>query len=228
MAHDTKPMILKRIYRAARRHGNEILTSDWSRWSARGFSAPSPDVVKRRRLLANGLPDATWIETGTYKGDTSALLSKVASKVYTLEPADGLFEKAQLRFKNNPVVEVIHGTSEDVFPRLLPDLTGDLVFWLDGHYSAGETYQGALETPIRVELKEISRSLPKWGRVVILVDDIRCFNPLNNQWAQYPSIDFLVDWAREHKLQWHIEHDIFVATNVHGTGELGGFSNLSS
>jgi hypothetical protein len=44
-----------------------------------------------------------------------------------------------------------------------------------------------------------------------MVDDVRCFNPLNLEYGTYPSIDYLVDWARKNKLFWHIEHDIFIA-----------------
>jgi hypothetical protein len=47
------------------------------------------------------------------------------------------------------------------------------------------------------------------GRVVVMIDDIRCFDPDVD--AAYPSLDYLVDWARSHGFSWHIEHDIFVA-----------------
>jgi hypothetical protein len=48
---------------------------------------------------------------------------------------------------------------------------------------------------------------------VVMVDDIRLFDPTNPQFFAYPSIDFVVDWARKHNLRWHIEHDIFIAKN---------------
>ena len=48
----------------------------------------------------------------------------------------------------------------------------------------------------------------------MLVDDIRCFNPRLPEYATYPSLDTLVAWATRHKLDWHIEHDIFIARTV--------------
>jgi hypothetical protein len=180
-------------------------------WRKRQFAAPSPGHIKERVLLRNGIPNAQWVETGTYLGDTTALLSRNARQVYSIEPAPALFEQAARRFRDVPNVKILHGTSEEVFPQLLPTLSGDLNFWLDGHYSAGMTYKGALDTPIAIELACIERNLARFSRMAVLVDDVRCFDPSIEEFAQYPELDFLVDWARRNRLKWHIEHDIFVA-----------------
>jgi predicted O-methyltransferase YrrM len=55
--------------------------------------------VKWQVLLNHSIPNAIWIETGTYLGDTTHLLSKHAKFVYTLEPEPTLFRKAEDRFK---------------------------------------------------------------------------------------------------------------------------------
>jgi hypothetical protein len=182
-------------------------------WADREFAAPSPHFVKQKVLLRNGLRDATWVETGTYMGDTTSVLSKVGKMVYSIEPEPTLFSKAEQKFSDASNVRIIKGLSEDVFPKLLPTISGDVCFWLDGHYSAGITFKGPQDTPIIQELIAIGQNIAQMDKVVVLVDDVRCFDPRNPEFSAYPPVDGLVDWARKHHLSWHIEHDIFIARN---------------
>jgi hypothetical protein len=203
---------------------NEIETNEWV---ARNYAAPSPRHIKESVFFRNNTPNSIWVETGTNTGDTTYFLSKIASKVYSLEPAEGLFQYASERFKSTPNVELINGTSEDVFPQLIPQLSGNVNFWLDGHFSASDSYSGLTATPIREELRIIEKYLihpinehnqptnrpvnQKVNRLTILVDDIRLFN--KNYPENYPDLNYLVDWSRMNHLDWSIEHDIFVAKN---------------
>ncbi len=168
---------------------------------------------KQRILLRNGLPDATWVESGTFMGDTTSVLSRVVKMVYSIEPEPTLFSKAEQKFSNTSNVKIIRGLSEDVLPKLIPTLSGNVCFWLDGHYSAGITFEGPQETPIRDELAVIGRHITQMSKIVVMVDDVHCFDPTNPEFSAYPPADFLVDWAREHNLIWHIEQDIFIAKN---------------
>jgi len=180
-------------------------------WNKRMYAAPSPLYVKQACLIRNAIPNATWVETGTYKGQTTEFLSGRAEKVFSIEPEPTLFANAKAYFSGFGNVEIINGTSESVFPTLLPKIQGDVNFWLDGHYSAGVTFKGPQDTPIVDELREIGANLSHFGRTCILVDDIRCFGPGIPEYSTYPSLDMLVDWARAQNLHWHIEHDIFCA-----------------
>lgn len=180
-------------------------------WAVRGYESPSPSWIKRSVLLRLGARDATWVETGTFLGDTTALLASGSREVYTIEPERTLFEQAEARFSGDTRVHAIHGLSEDIFPTLLPTLSGKVNFWLDGHYSGGITHQGPTDCPVRDELANIERNLSRFESVVVMIDDIRCFDPSVALYADYPSVDYLVDWARRNNLKWHIEHDIFVA-----------------
>jgi hypothetical protein len=186
---------------------------DVRQWARRNYAAPSPPFVKQRCLTRNGVPHATWVETGTYLGSTTRVLSKNAHKVYSIEPEPTLFANARENFRNVGHVEILHGTSEVIFPTLLPKITGDVNFWLDGHYSAGITFKGPTDTPIAAELQSIDENLTHFRKVTILVDDIRLFSPRTTEYSGYPPLDFLVDWARGHQFSWEIEHDIFVARN---------------
>lgn len=195
----------------AKRRANKGQKNEEREWVLRRYAAPSPAYIKRAVLLRLGTPGAIWVETGTFMGDTTALLANDAKDVYTIEPDRALFEKAAIRFQSNPRVHVIHGLSEETFPSLLPSLRGAINFWLDGHFSGGITHQGPTDCPVRDELKNIEKNLHHFEKVTVLIDDIRCFDPSIAEYRDYPDVDFLVDWCRRNNLRWHIEHDIFVA-----------------
>ena len=210
-----RPMVAGRPVKRAftRLAGTGSKDNVYGDWEDREFAAPSPPFIKQKVLLRNGLRDATWVETGTYMGDTTSVLSKVAKMVYSIEPEPTLFSKAEQKFSNTSNVKIIKGLSEEVLPKLLPTIRGNICFWLDGHYSEGITFRGPRDTPVLDELKAIGENLTKIGEIVVMVDDVRCFDPRNPEFSAYPPVDVLVDWARKHNLSWHIEHDIFIAKN---------------
>ena len=189
---------------------------DFCQWRARDYGAPSPGSIKQRVLLRNAAPSCAWVETGTYLGDTAAFLARHSSRVFTIEPAPAIYELASRRLARLRNVEVINGASEDVFPNLLPQLSGAVSFWLDGHYSGGTTwvtYQGSAKTPIVEELAQIELHRARFSALNVLIDDIRCFEAAEAE-SGYPQLDYLVDWARRNGMRWHIEHDIFVARRL--------------
>lgn len=181
------------------------------RWIGCSFDAPSPNWVKRRVIMRRGIRGGTWVETGTYLGDTTACMARTGDRVISIEPQESFHSRARLRFAKTPNVKPVLGSSEKVFPSVVAGISGDVTFWLDGHFSGGRTYQAESDTPIRLELEEIARRLPALGRVCILVDDIRFFRADNPHGADYPSLDWVVDWCRTHGFRWHIEHDLLVA-----------------
>ena len=177
-------------------------------WHQRNYLGHSPQFIKEQVLLHYGIKDAQWIETGTYLGTTTGFLAERYPCVFTIEPEPKLFKGAEEKFSGQNV-EVLNGTSEEILPSLLVDIEGDVNFWLDGHYSAGITFQGGSDCPIRSELETISSHLNRFSSVSILIDDVRCFLDPNRD-DSYPPLDELVDWARSHRFTWGIEHDILI------------------
>ena len=180
-------------------------------WKRRNYSDNSPTFIKKKILVNSAVPNAQWIETGTYEGDTTAFLSKKFPFVHSIEPDLNLFNKAKKKFQGKKVY-LYNNVSENVLPDLLPKLNGEINFWLDGHFSGGKTFKGDTLCPIEDELNAISKNLDNFSKMTILIDDVRCFLSTSSHHDDYPSIDYLVDWARMHKFNWRIEHDIFVMT----------------
>ena len=196
---------------AATTRPQDNLLNEFINWGKCGYAAPSPHFIKQSVLLRNALPNSIWVETGTYLGHTTKELCKHGSFVYSIEPEPTLYSNAVEYFKSYQNVEILKGLSEEIFPLLLPKLSGNINFWLDGHYSSGITHKGPQDTPILDELAYISENLNRLQKVCVMVDDIRCFNPDLVEYSAYPSLNVLVDWGNKNGLSWHIEHDIFVA-----------------
>jgi hypothetical protein len=170
-----------------------------------------PFDIRAKVLRCNSLPDAIWIETGTYLGETTILLSQLATVVYSIEPGPKLFADALEQFKHDANVKIINGLSEDVLPKLLPTLDGNICFWLDGHYTDELTHKGPQDTPIIDELACIGDNISRMSNVVVMIDDIHLFNGKTHIYGTYPPIETVMDWALDRNLAWHIEHDIFIA-----------------
>jgi len=181
-------------------------------WRKRGCLDNAPQFVKENVFLRYGIPNANWVETGTFQGKTTDFLERNFGKVYSIEPAKALYDNAVKKFSGRDVA-LFNDVSEAVFPSLLPTLGGDCNFWLDGHYSAGATFQGMQDCPINDELASIAANLDKFTKVAILIDDIRCFHTFNTDYPDYPSLDSVVDWARAHGFNWCIEQDILIMRN---------------
>lgn len=173
-------------------------------WRGRKFAAPTPAFVKRAIFKRLGIPGGTWVETGTYLGQTTNFLAGLSKHVYTIELDNSLAERAKKKFKNRNIT-VIEGASEDVLEPILKRLDGDINFWLDGHYSGGFTAKGKQDCPVLAELESIGRYLHQFGRVTVLIDDLRCFGS-----GSYPHTNQLVQWSEKCGLAWSIEQDIFV------------------
>jgi len=185
-------------------------------WIASGFNSPAPNIVKWHVMKKWG-GRGTWIETGTYLGETTLFLADVGKFVISLEPADQLYQDACLKFASAKNIHIVHGTSESSLAscvdNLEPSKKEDLTFWLDGHYSAGLTYLGEQECPVLFELETIGASADFTKPLTILIDDVRGFSRTGELNQGFPSLSFLANWADSRRLYWVIEHDIFIMTN---------------
>ncbi|KAF0227999.1 MAG: hypothetical protein FD175_2393 [Beijerinckiaceae bacterium] len=145
------------------------------RWVWDGMPLPPVPAAKRkiiRTLLArHGL--TTFVETGTFKGDTLASVAATGIRAISVELSAEYFDRANQRFAGQRNVELHLGDAGDVLPRIVATLQEPALFWLDGHYSAGETAHGVLASPVSAEVRCILDS-PVKGHVM-LIDDAHEF-----------------------------------------------------
>ena len=185
----------------------------FTEWEDTKFQSPSPQFIKQATIKRNCKISSIFVETGTYYGSTTSYLSSFAPQVISIEPDLNLFNTASKKFFSKENITLFNGTSEEVFPELIPSLKGDVTFWLDGNFSGGVTFQAQKDTPICFELEVIENNLSNFNSLCVLIDDFRCFNPSSPEFKDYPTKSFLVEWAIRNSLNWTVENDIFIARN---------------
>ena len=114
----------------------------------------------------------TVLEIGTFKGVTAKRLSRLFSKVVSVEIDPDLYEQAKRRCAGRHNIELHLGDGSKLLPQILARETNLLVF-LDGHFSGEGTGQGDEPEPALSELDMIARNLDHVSGVVI--DDFRLF-----------------------------------------------------
>jgi hypothetical protein len=175
------------------------------RWVKRGCRGAAPGPIKRmivRSYLRSHSLD-TFVETGTYLGDTLAYIARSGARCASIELSDDLHAAATRRFADYENVRLLHGDAGEALPRLLVDIDSPTLFWLDGHYSAGNTATAQLQTPVSAELDSIlSHSIKQH---VILIDDARCFDGTDD----YPRLDAVLAFVRQNgRYQAEVSADI--------------------
>lgn len=166
----------------------------FEQWESQGRSIPPPQVVKlfKIRELQSKHNCQYFIETGTYKGDMIYANKGSFDKLISVELSPLYFAKAEKKFANDKNVKIHFGESGKLMPQIIKSLDAPALFWLDGHFSSGQTAQGELDCPIFGELDAIFSSPHKH---VLLIDDARCFNGTND----YPTIPTLQKYIAEQK-----------------------------
>jgi hypothetical protein len=160
----------------------------YRQWIADGRPVPPPHVVKQDTVIEFGhrfrIP--VFIESGTYLGQMVHAVKEVFPEIYSIELGTQLFERVQKEFAQAQHITILHGDSGEILGQILDRIQKPCLFWLDGHFSEGITVRGAVDTPIRSELRQILRH-PLARRHVILIDDARLFTGESH----YPTIGYL-------------------------------------
>lgn len=143
------------------------------------------------RFFRDRLPIATFVETGTYRGDSLERVRPFFEYLYSVESSPRFYHEAAARFAADPAVDIRQGDSADFLAALSDRLRGmPTLFWLDAHWCQDEGTAGeGSQCPLIRELKAIGALHPQ---SVVLVDDFRFFlSPPNapHDITQWPSLE---------------------------------------
>lgn len=117
-------------------------------------------------------PNRYFIESGSYCGEgIQQALNAGFQNVCSIELAPHYYQRCCDRFSSYSNVKLHQGDSADVLPLILEKIDQPATFWLDGHYSSGDTAKGSTFSPIMAELDCIAAHPIKTH--TILIDDIR-------------------------------------------------------
>jgi len=183
-------------YRNFKREIKRILpTKAWDRlfWIIKGRPIPPPHVVKQWivKKYADRFNIRIMIETGTYYGDMVDSMRNHFASIHSIEVSEPLYQNAVKKFVGHNHICLYYGDSGYILPKILSNIKEPALFWLDAHYSGGETGRGDLDTPIMKELQYIFSHPIK--NHVILIDDARSFTGQNG----YPTLSQLREFVGE-------------------------------
>jgi hypothetical protein len=189
-------MGLNDLYRKIFRKNNIISGERFYKdWVETGRALPPPHQVKQ--YLVETIQKTTkynlLIETGTYYGQMIDSQLENFEKIISIELSETLHSIAVEKYKDVKKVILYQGDSGDVLVHLMKTITEPAIFWLDGHYSEGETAKGVKDCPIFEELDAIF-SAKKLSHV-LLIDDARLFIGIND----YPTIKELEEFINMHR-----------------------------
>ena len=133
---------------------------------------PSLDINYLQLLKDNFKNYPVFIETGTCNGDTIFSVEPHFDMLYTIELSQKYFNNTSSRYNGNKI-NFIFGDSSHVFETLLPNINQDAVFFLDGHWSSGDTAKGNKDCPLIEEIQHIN--ILYKNKAIIIIDDFRLF-----------------------------------------------------
>lgn len=134
-----------------------------------------------------------FVETGTSRGNTTRWAANHFKTVHTIERAKSLYELYREKLAKIDGVTPHLGDSRDILPKIVDGIHGErAVFWLDGHWSGGETAGEDDECPLLDELACLSSRTGD----IILIDDARLFlsaPPPPHKSSYWPTIVDIVN-----------------------------------
>ncbi|QDU60977.1 hypothetical protein Pan216_18300 [Planctomycetes bacterium Pan216] len=144
------------------------------------------------------LPIATFVETGTFEGDTVARICDRFEEIHTVELSEPLHQRICERFSD---VEKIHPAQGDSAQYLRDRAESwrdrPVLYWLDAHWCVADHTSGdTSQCPLIGEIEAL-RHLNEQS--VLIIDDARfflCPPPAPMDSSQWPSFDEVMDALR--------------------------------
>ena len=153
---------------------------------------PVNEVLFLKNLMGLNI----FIEGGTYKGRTAKKMAKHFKHIMTIEASSKLYNNALKILRKQTNVMVKEGNTRNVLPTILDGNLDNILFWLDSHWSGGETYGMNDECPLIEEIKIIVNS--KLKNIAIIIDDAKLFlspPPKPHDFDKWPSLKDIMSIA---------------------------------
>ncbi|MBV9304111.1 MAG: hypothetical protein JOY62_11780 [Acidobacteriaceae bacterium] len=167
-----------------------------------------PHLLMERNIVTTskryGL--SIFVEAGTYLGDMVDAIRRNFEQVYSIEVSQQLCKKARTRFRKNPNVTILEGSSSVVLSQLIPTLQRPTLFWLD-HYCDDPLEAEDRQPPVLSEISTILEHMA--GRFVILSSSAHLFGTYGLPTVHQVK-DLVADTAPNMKLL--VENDILRIT----------------
>jgi hypothetical protein len=113
-----------------------------------------------------------FVETGTLEGHTIFAMEPVFDELYTIEIKEEYFNNVSAKYQGTKI-NFLLGDSSYLLMDLCSKLRKNTIFFLDGHWSSGDTGKGSKDCPLYEEIENIiNYHIPE---AIIIIDDVRLF-----------------------------------------------------
>lgn len=129
-----------------------------------------------------------FIETGTYYGGTATRAATYFENVITIENSKKIYDSVIVKYSHIRNIKFLYGDSRSQLKKVVQDLSKPALFWLDGHWSGGNTYGEFDECPLIDEISIINAS---GCSHFLFIDDARLFlspPPSPHKISHWPNI----------------------------------------
>jgi hypothetical protein len=131
-----------------------------------------------------------FVETGTYHGDTILAMEPYFNTLYTIEISQALYYNTKSKYRGNKI-NFLLGDSSFVLEDITKNISEPAIFFLDGHWSLGDTGRGPKDCPLYEELHHINNNFK--NEAIIIIDDFRLFETSPTDGRQ------IIDWQNIRK-----------------------------
>lgn len=148
-----------------------------------------------------------FIETGTFKGDTSSWAADHFKQVMTIELSEELFVEAAAKYRHRENIHFIHGDSPEELGKIMKQIAEPALVWLDAHHCSLNTAGRNLPAAILNEIDAIGASVREH---YILIDDARLFlapPPDPHPQDEYPDITTLIERLNRYQKKYVLIYD---------------------
>lgn len=115
----------------------------------------------------------TAVETGTYKGWSTKILSKFFQTVYTIEISEKLLQEAVTNNSDCKNIKYIQGDSTESLKKL--KIKDNCLCFLDAHISGiDSSWNKKEQVPLLKELETVLENFT--GKLALIIDDVRLFD----------------------------------------------------
>lgn len=148
-------------------------------------------IEKLNQIVSNKLNEnlnryEIFIESGTFYGNTIFSMEPYFKNLHTIEISEKYFLEFEKQKNIHGKFKIDNhlGDTVNILPKILQFLPKDnnCIFWLDGHWSSGDTGKGNKDCPVLDECRIID-CMYKSKEGIILIDDFRLFGTkMNEDW----------------------------------------------
>jgi hypothetical protein len=138
----------------------------------------------------------TFLETGTGFGfgvQHARIFPFI--NILSVEILGAEVQRLRPAFSSDRRVQLFHGQSTEVLRQLLPQIPGNIIFWLDAHFPGAhhqvQGYDAEKDLDLRLPLERelmLIKELRAGKRDVILIDDLRIYEEDQFEWGNMKDV----------------------------------------